>query len=79
MLAALAWISVAASVWGQAASTGLGGDAGRTLVQEDPAIRRGVLANGLRYAVMHTGKQKGAVSIRLGIDAGSFEEAEDQR
>lgn len=48
------------------------------LITPDAAVRRGVLANGLRYAVMHNATPKGVVSIRLGIDAGSFEEHDDE-
>ena len=43
-------------------------------IAPDPAVRTGVLPNGLRYAVMRNALPKGAVSIRLGIDVGSFEE-----
>src|SRR5687767_15794992 len=42
----------------------------------DPAVRTGVFANGLRYAVMRNGSPSGAVSIRLGIRAGSYDEEE---
>jgi zinc protease len=48
-------------------------------VPEDPAIRRGRLANGLRYAVMHGAKPASGISIRLGIDVGSFQEADGAR
>jgi zinc protease len=44
----------------------------------DPSIRRGVLPNGLRYAIKHNTTPAGAVSIRLGIDAGTFEEGENE-
>ena len=53
--------------------------AGRDLVHWDPAIRRGVLANGLRYAVMRNATPAGGLSIRLGIGAGSFDETDDER
>ncbi len=48
-------------------------------VRPDPAVRRGVLSNGLRYAVMQQAIPKGAVSIRLGFDVGSYEERDDER
>ncbi len=54
-------------------------DLTKITVPEDPAIRRGVLANGLRYLVMHADKPKGGLAIRLAIEAGSFEEAEGER
>lgn len=43
---------------------------------QDPNLRRGVLANGLRYAVLSNATPKGAVSIRLAIDVGSYQETE---
>ncbi len=53
-------------------------NASRTLAP-DPAVRRGVLPNGLRYLVMHNATPVGALSIRLGIDTGSFEENDNER
>lgn len=38
-----------------------------------------MLANGLRYAVMRNATPKGAVSIRMAIDVGSYEERADER
>ena len=40
----------------------------------DPDIRFGVLANGMRYALMHNDTPKGEVSLRLRIGSGSLEE-----
>ena len=48
-------------------------------VPTDPALRTGVLANGLRYALLRPAKATGAVSIRLGFDVGSYEESEAER
>jgi zinc protease len=45
----------------------------------DPAIRRGVLPNGLRYAVMRNATPAGGVSIRLGVGVGSLEEDDAER
>jgi len=45
----------------------------------DPAVRQGVLPNGLRYQLMSNAVPKGAVSIRLGVEVGSFEEADAER
>lgn len=42
----------------------------------DPAVRIGTLANGLRYAIMRNGSPARAVSIRLAIRAGSYDEEE---
>lgn len=50
-----------------------------TKVPEDPRIRRGVLANGLRYAVMHSDRPAGGLSIRLAINVGSYEETDAER
>ncbi len=44
----------------------------------DPAIKLGVLLNGLRYAIMHNATPKGALSIRLGMDVGDFEESDGE-
>ncbi|WP_205598419.1 M16 family metallopeptidase, partial [Caulobacter sp. 17J65-9] len=41
--------------------------------------RRGVLANGLRYAVMRNATPKDGVSVRLGVDVGSYEETDAER
>ncbi len=39
----------------------------------------GRLPNGLRYAVQHSSSPKGGLSLRLGFDVGSYEEADDER
>ncbi len=48
-------------------------------ITPDPSIRRGVLPNGLRYAVMRNATPQKAVSLRLYVDVGSFEERDDER
>ena len=48
-------------------------------VPADPAIRFGVLPNGMRYAVMHNATPKGAVALRLEIGAGSLQESDAQQ
>lgn len=48
-------------------------------IRPDPEVRRGVLPNGLRYAVMRNATPQGALSIRLGVDVGSFEESDAER
>lgn len=48
-------------------------------VTPDAKIRRGVLPNGLRYAVMRNATPEKAVSLRLHVDVGSYEEGEDER
>jgi zinc protease len=42
----------------------------------DPAVRTGRLANGLRYAIMRNGSPARAVSFRLAVRAGSYDEEE---
>jgi zinc protease len=44
----------------------------------DPAVTYGILPNGMRYALMANHMPKGQVSLRLRIDAGSFQETESQ-
>ena len=45
----------------------------------DPAVRFGVLPNGMRYAIMRNTTPLAEVSIRFRIDAGSLNERDDQR
>jgi zinc protease len=51
----------------------------RRTVLADPAIRSGVLPNGMRYFIMRAALPANGLSLRLGIDTGSFEEAETER
>ncbi|MFZ5494728.1 MAG: M16 family metallopeptidase [Verrucomicrobiota bacterium] len=48
-------------------------------LQADPAIKWGRLDNGLRYALLRNAEPKGRISARLGIEAGSLHENENQR
>ncbi len=48
-------------------------------IRPDPAIRRGVLPNGVRYLLMRNANPAGAVSARLAMDIGSFQEADSER
>jgi zinc protease len=48
-------------------------------LKPDPAIRYGVLDNGLRYAIMKNTQPAGTVSLRLRIAAGSLQESDVQR
>lgn len=45
----------------------------------DPAVRYGVLENGMRYAIMPNDTPTGTASMRLIFNVGSFAEDEDQR
>ncbi len=48
-------------------------------IPADPAVRYGVLANGMHYAILRNATPPGEASIRLRIDAGSLHEREDRR
>jgi zinc protease len=48
-------------------------------LKHDPGITYGVLANGMRYAIMRGTQPAGAVSLRFRIAAGSVQERDDQR
>jgi len=45
-------------------------------LRPDPGVKYGVLANGMRYAIMRNTQPAGIASIRLRIDAGSMGESE---
>lgn len=45
----------------------------------DPAIQSGTLANGLRYAIVPNDSPADAISIRLLVEAGSYDEEESER
>jgi len=49
------------------------------VIAPDPDVRHGVLPNGMRYALMRNGTPAQAVSLRLLIDVGSFEEGDHER
>ena len=48
-------------------------------VKPDPAIRFGVLPNGMRYAIKPNNNPEGTVSLRLRIAAGSLHENDNER
>jgi zinc protease len=48
-------------------------------VKPDPAVRYRTLPNGLRYALLKNAEPKNRASLRLQVDAGSFQETEAQR
>ncbi|TMA23956.1 MAG: insulinase family protein [Deltaproteobacteria bacterium] len=45
----------------------------------DPAVRRGVLPNGIRWFVKKNGRPETRVSLRLAVPVGSTAEADDQQ
>ncbi|MCF6312167.1 MAG: insulinase family protein, partial [Verrucomicrobiales bacterium] len=48
-------------------------------VKADPAVKWGVLENGMRYAIMKNAEPPKRVSMRLYIDAGSLMEQDNQQ
>ena len=48
-------------------------------VPVDPAVRFGLLPNGMRYAILRNATPPGQASLRLRIDAGSLMERDDQK
>src|SRR3546814_7847930 len=50
----------------------------RSYVPADPAVRYGLLANGLRYAILRNETPAGKASLWLRVDAGSLMEKENQ-
>ena len=45
----------------------------------DPAVRQGMLDNGLRYYIRYNTEPENRAELRLAVDAGSVQEDEDQR
>jgi zinc protease len=77
--AGLAWLAAGAAGAQLAEPVALGLAADAPLMRWDPAVRYGTLPNGLRYALQHTDSPKGAISLRLGIAVGSYDEADHER
>jgi len=48
-------------------------------LKPDPALRFGTLPNGVRYVLLHNREPKNRASLRLQVNAGSFNETEAQR
>jgi zinc protease len=61
--------SAAAPVWAQAHSD----------LAPDPAVRFGVLPNGMRYAIMRNATPAGQTALRLRVGSGSLEETDDEQ
>ncbi|HWU55873.1 MAG TPA: pitrilysin family protein, partial [Rhizomicrobium sp.] len=51
----------------------------KTDIPPDPAVRQGVLPNGMRYAILKNGTPSGAVSVRFNVAVGSTYEEPSQR
>ncbi len=80
-IAGLGWLA-AATVWAQpapATSTPPTWPQAHSDLTPDPAARFGVLANGMRYAVMRNATPAGQTSLRLRIGSGSLEEDDAQQ
>lgn len=65
--------------WGQAAPLPAPWAHEGSDIAPDPAVRFGALPNGMRYALLKNQLPPGAVSIRMSVDFGSLEEAENER
>ncbi len=50
----------------------------KTIIAFDPQVKTGVLANGLTYYVRKNTKPEGIAELRLAVNAGSMQEADDQ-
>ena len=61
----------------QAARSAWGFD--RSDLAPHPDVRFGVLANGMRYALMHNAHPAAALSVRLRIDVGATAEGEREQ
>jgi len=48
-------------------------------IPPDPKVRFGTLANGMRYMIMPHAEPPEKLALRLHVDAGSFQEEEDQQ
>ncbi|MDP3491745.1 MAG: insulinase family protein [Hyphomonadaceae bacterium] len=48
-------------------------------IAPDPAVRFGALPNGMRYALLKNQLPPGAVSIRMSVEFGSLDEAENEK
>ncbi len=83
VLAALAAVAVLERPSAQVAAPAAPPSAATAALTEtlplDPAIRSGRLANGLRYFVRQNARPANRVSLRLAVDVGSVQEADDQR
>ena len=77
--AAVAWLTLAVAAWSQPAPAPHALADAQSVIRTDPAIVKGVLPNGLRYEIMHNATPVGAVSIRMAIDVGSYDEGDDER
>lgn len=76
-LCVAAWLAVAGMA-GSALGAAPAWPQGPAGVVADPAVRFGVLPNGLRYAIMHNETPTGQVAMRLQILAGSMHESREQ-
>ena len=47
-------------------------------IAPDPAVRFGVLENGMRYAILRNGTPQGTAVIRFGFDVGWIDEGEQE-
>ncbi len=73
------WSQLALICWVFAGAPAAAIEWPHTDIAPDPAIRQGILANGMRYAIMKNRTPAGAVSVRFNLAVGSSYEAAEQR
>jgi zinc protease len=78
-LAALAALGLATATYAQPSTELPQWPQVKSDLKADPAIRFGVLPNGMRYAIMRNATPPGQVSMRLRFDVGSLMERDDQQ
>ena len=78
-LAALAAFGLATSALAQTPAVAPQWPQAHSDLKADASIRFGVLANGMRYAIMRNATPPGQVSMRLRFDVGSLMERDDQQ
>jgi zinc protease len=78
-LAALAAVGLATATHAQPAAQLPRWPQATSDLKADPAIRFGVLPNGMRYAIMKNATPPGQVSMRLRFDVGSLMERDEQQ
>ncbi|HEV2815646.1 MAG TPA: insulinase family protein [Allosphingosinicella sp.] len=79
LLALAASLALAAQLRAQAPAAAEPWPQARSDLPADPDVRFGILPNGMRYAIRRNATPPNQTSLRLRIDAGSLQEAEDQR
>ena len=75
----LAWSYLAGALLALALAPAIATEWPKSDIAPDPALRRGVLPNGMRYVILQNHTPAGAVSVRFSIAVGSTYEAPAER